>query len=90
MFRSHNPGPFNTQNPTDQQYAPGWQSDPATTLVNLRAQLSWPSFELSAFVYNVLNSQPLLDHMSDSTRADLYYDPTFRPRTFGLAMTLQF
>jgi outer membrane receptor protein involved in Fe transport len=90
VFRSHNPGPFNTDNPADGMYAPGWRSDPATMLVNLRTQLSWPSVELSAFMYNVFNSQPLLSHMTDSTRADLYYDETFRPRTYGVALSLRF
>jgi outer membrane receptor protein involved in Fe transport len=92
VFRSHNPGPFYTDNPASGAYAPGWRSDPATTLVNLSAQLTWSSFELSAFVYNLFDSHPLLSHMTDAPNpADtLYYDLTFRPRTYGVALTLRF
>jgi outer membrane receptor protein involved in Fe transport len=90
IVRSHNPGPFYTDDPSGGSYAPGWRSDPATAELSLRAQLSWPSVELSAFVRNLLNAQPLLSHMSDTTRADLYYDETFRPRTYGAAVTVRF
>ena len=90
IVNSHNPGPFYTQDPANREYAPSWVSDPAIALVNCRARLSWSSWEISAFVNNVLDSQPMLGHKSDTRTSNLFYASTFRPRTIGLTASLRF
>ncbi len=90
MFRSHNSGPFFSQQPASGFHAPGWLADPAVSLVNLRAQLAWPSLELSAFIDNLFDSQPELGRKGDTPRSKLFYAQTLQSRTAGLAASMRF
>jgi outer membrane receptor protein involved in Fe transport len=90
VFHSHNPGPFTTDNPDAIVYAPERQSDPATHQVNLIATASWSLFDLSLFVNNVLDTQPVLQRRNRIPGDTLFYATTFRPRTVGLTANWRF
>jgi iron complex outermembrane receptor protein len=111
VFHSHNPGPFSTR-PISQgcclqgpPYPPlpwAWSvtdypsADPATNVINFRARLSRSSVDLTFFVDNVLNTQPLLLGKTEGSYfgvvlgPPLVYGTTFRPRTTGLTVDLRF
>ena len=111
VFHSHNPGTFFTR-PTDQgcclqgpPYPPApwaWSvsgypwADPATNVVNLRARISGSQLEVSLYVNNVLNSQPLLLAKTEGSSYGVVFGPplvygtTFRPRTIGVAVGMHF
>ena len=82
-YRSRNPGPLYTDSPTSPEYNPDFKADPATNILNLRAQLQWPGLELTLLVDNALDSQPILGRRGT-------YVTTFRPRTVGLSATVRF
>ena len=84
-FHSRNPGPFTSDNPAALVYAPTRRPNPSTNLLNLRSMVTWPHFELSVFVNNVLDSQPTLQRRNFEPADTLYYATTFRPRTVGIA-----
>ena len=83
-FHSHNPGPFASDNPMAVTYAPTRRADPSTNLLNLRATSVWSDFELSLFVNNALDSQPILQVRNHVSTDSLLYATTFRPRTIGV------
>jgi outer membrane receptor protein involved in Fe transport len=76
IYHSRHPGPF-----TDPQA----RADPSTNMLNLRANIRWPSYDLSLFANNVLDSQPTLGWCTSCTAAR-----TFRPRTVGLSASWRF
>ncbi len=84
-FHSRNPGPFTSDNPPALVYAPTRRPNPSTNLLNLRSVVTWPRFELSVFVNNVLDSQPTLQRRNYEPADTLFYATTFRPRTVGIA-----
>jgi len=85
VFRSRNPGPFTTDNPSAVVYAPERRPDPSTNLLNLAGTLTWQHLECSLFVNNALNSQPLLQYRNRVPADTLFYATTFRPLTVGIA-----
>jgi len=111
IFHSHNPGTFFTR-PTAQgcclqgpPYPPSpwaWSvtdypwADPATNVVNLRARFSGANAELSLYVNNLLNSQPLLLGKTEGGSYGVVFGPplvygtTFRPRTVGVVLGMRF
>ncbi len=90
-FHSRNPGPFFADNPASRLYSPETRPDPSTNMLNVRASVRWPSFDLAIFVNNALDSQPTLGRIPDSPNpvANIVAT-TFRPRTVGLAVTRRF
>jgi len=91
-FHSHNPGPFFTDHPASPRYAPGNRPDPSTNLLNVRASVRWPSFDLAIFVNNALDSQPTLGRRPDNPNVPVtnIVATTLRPRTVGLSGTWRF
>ena len=111
IFHSHNPGTFFTR-PTAQgccrqepPYPPSpwaWSvtsypsADAATNVVNLRARISGPQIDVSVYVNNVLNSQPLLLGKTEGSIYGVVFGPplvygvTLRPRTVGVALGMHF
>ena len=88
VFHSRNPGPFYTNDPQSPYYAPGLVSDPATNVLNLRADFRRANFDVAVFVNNALDSQPTLLKRNKGVDIDsLFYATTFRPRTVGLSGT---
>ncbi len=88
VFHSRNPGPFYTNDPQSPYYAPRLVSDPATNVLNLRADFRRAKFEVAVFVNNALDSQPtLLKRNKGDDDNTLLYATTFRPRTVGLSGT---
>jgi outer membrane receptor protein involved in Fe transport len=85
VYHSRSFGPFITQNPAYPFYALGRQPDPATNVLDLRLALEWPRGDVSLFVTNALNSQPLLTLRNRCCVDTLFYGTTLRPRTFGLS-----
>jgi len=90
IFRSRNHGPFTAEDPDSLFYAPGRRSDPSTNMLNLRADLKWPRFDLAFLVENALDSQPTLLRRNRCCQDTLFFATTFRPRTIGLTGTLRF
>ncbi|MGH8263148.1 MAG: TonB-dependent receptor, partial [Steroidobacterales bacterium] len=102
-FHSRIEGPFYTNSPFaySLQIPNGlYRPDPLTNILNLRAGLSWPRFDLLFHVDNALNSQPTLLRWNSHTE-HIYFDPrihveslvyatTFRPRTVGISANWQF
>jgi len=90
IFHSRNPGPFYEYNPVSPFYDPGSRPDPSTNLVNLRAGVQWPGFDLALFVNNALDSQPTLGRRDNFTGGPIFTATTFRPRGIGLSATWHF
>jgi outer membrane receptor protein involved in Fe transport len=86
MFRSRNPGPFALQDPQSPYYAPGYQQDPATNLLNLRATVRWQRYDAGLFINNALNALPTIQRVA----TPVPYAATFRPRTIGASGTWRF
>jgi len=61
---------------------PGFRADPAVNILNLRAAVRWSSVEVTAFVSNALDAQPIL-----GLAPDLLTAGTRTPRTVGLSGT---
>ena len=80
IYHSRNPGPF-----TLSSWTVDPQVDPSTNVLNLRANMRWPSYDLSLFANNVLDSQPTLGLCAVCNLAR-----TFRPRTVGLSASWRF
>jgi outer membrane receptor protein involved in Fe transport len=90
IFRSRNPGPFNTQIPAAVSYDLTIPANPSTNLLNARLGLDISPVELVVFLNNALNSHPLLNRYHDTAASGLYTDTTLRPRTFGISGTYKF
>jgi hypothetical protein len=90
QYHSQNPGPFRTQIPTGPAYFPQLAADPSTHLVNMRLGYVRNRLDVSLFVDNAFNSQPLLGKFLWSSSSTLVAYDTFRPRTVGLTATLGF
>jgi iron complex outermembrane recepter protein len=89
-FHSRNPGPFLTGDPASPLYYPTALPNPATNVLNLRASVRWPSFDMALFVNNALDSRPLLGQSRGCPVCAFDYALTLRPRTIGIAASLQF
>src|SRR5262249_52687673 len=48
-------------NPLSTYYDPGLTPDPSTNVLNVRAAIKWPGFEVAAFLSNALDAHPVLD-----------------------------
>jgi outer membrane receptor protein involved in Fe transport len=90
LFRSRNPGPFATDIPNTIGYAPAFVPNPSTNVVNMRVGAIKGRTEVSLFLQNVLNSQPLLFKNVDYQGSAIVDYSTFRPRTFGLNVDYHF
>jgi iron complex outermembrane recepter protein len=90
LFRSHNSALTPGQDPLSAVNDPSLVNDPATTLVNLRAGMTIKGVEAQIFVDNVFDSQPQLDLAHQDQFTLLYEAQTFRPRTFGMALSYSF
>jgi iron complex outermembrane receptor protein len=92
IFRSQNPGPFAQQDPQSPYYVPGYQPDPATNLLNLRASVRWQRYDAALFVDNALNALPTIQrtNATGSQVNGTFIAATFRPRTIGLSGTWRF
>ncbi|MEJ2408970.1 MAG: TonB-dependent receptor [Novosphingobium sp.] len=75
-------------------YDPAYPRTPATSQLNLRigARLDGMAdkdLDISLFVNNVTNEQPLLSLYHDTLGAQKFRSGTFRPRTFGVTVSLR-
>jgi hypothetical protein len=92
IFRSRNPGPFQTDDSASVNYLPGNSPDPSTNLLNLRAAFQRPSYDVALFVNNALDSRPTILRRYDGPSV---WPPnplatTFRPRTVGLSASWRY
>jgi outer membrane receptor protein involved in Fe transport len=90
QYHSHNPGPFRTQLAAGPGYFPELAADPATNLVNVRLGYVRDKVDVSLFMNNALNSDPLLGKFLWSSSSALVAYDTFRPRTVGLTANYKF
>lgn len=87
-YRSQNPGPFAQQDPQSASYIPGYQPDPATNLLNLRATVRWQHYEASLFLNNAFDSLPTIQRTNATGEVtQTFIATTFRPRTVGLSVS---
>jgi len=65
-------------------YDPGLTADPSTNVLNLRASVKWPGFEVAAFLSNALDAHPTLTGSANGVDnfGGVY---TLVPRTFSLS-----
>ncbi|HWY13750.1 MAG TPA: TonB-dependent receptor [Rhizomicrobium sp.] len=89
-FASQNNWPLATQNPLSESFDPALVPDPATNLVSARAGTSFGTWELAAFMNNVLDSHPRLDLNHQDANTLLFEASTFRPRTTGVEVTYRY
>jgi len=92
VFHSRNPGPFYEYNPASPFFDPGSRADPSTNLLNVRAGVRWPNFDLALFVNNALDSQPTLARRTNDpgSPTPVVTATTFRPRAVGLSANWRF
>jgi outer membrane receptor protein involved in Fe transport len=90
IVHSHNAGPFLESNPESPDFNTAVFSDPATSALHLHFGVTRGGLDVKVSVFNVLNSQPLLQHDSDGPGSTLQYAYTFRPRTLALTGTQRF
>ena len=92
IFRSRNPGPFQTDDPASVNYIPGNVPDPSTNLLNLRAAFQHPSYDVALFVNNPLDRRPTILRRYDgpSVWPPSPLATTFRPRTVGLSASWRY
>jgi outer membrane receptor protein involved in Fe transport len=90
IYRSKNPGPFNSQIPTSPAYTPTIPANPATNLLNGKLGVEWGQWQVSLFVNNLLDRHPELGLYNDIPTSPLYTAYTFRPRTMGLTANVKF
>ena len=90
-YSSRNDKPIDLNSPL---VDPALPRAPATTLLNLRIgdrikTKGDQEIDLSLFVNNVTNSQPVLSLYHDTLESTQFRAATFRPRTIGLTATLR-
>jgi iron complex outermembrane receptor protein len=90
IFHSHNPGPFDSQDPASRNYDPGKQANPATNVLNLKLTARRRGLDLSIGVDNALNSQPTLLLRDAFAGSTYFYATTLRPRTVTLDVDKSF
>jgi iron complex outermembrane recepter protein len=90
IYRSKNPGPFNSQIPTSPAYSPLIPANPASNLLNGKLGIERDKWQASIFVNNILDRHPALGRYNDIPTSNLFTDYTFRPRTVGLAANVKF
>jgi iron complex outermembrane recepter protein len=90
QYDSRNPGPFLNHIPGSLNYYPDSVPNPATHWASVRLGYKRDNFDISLFMNNVFNSNPLLDQYQNSSSATTFYHNTFRPRTTGLAANYTF
>ncbi|CDO35349.1 TonB-dependent receptor [Novosphingobium sp. KN65.2] len=89
-YASHNKKPV-FESPL---YDPAYPRSPATSQLNLRFgarldALGEKDLDISLFVNNVTNEQPLLSLYHDTLNAPRFRSGTFRPRTIGLTVSVR-
>ena len=73
-------------------YVPMDRPNPATNLLNARLSYVLKQLDVSLFVDNVLDRQPLIGTLSYFPSSSIYriQNSTFRPRTIGIAANYNF
>lgn len=89
-YKSRNPGPFVTQNPTSSNYFPLITADPPITTENLKITYVGESEDIMFFVDNLSNSHPLLQKFQETANSNFVSYNTLTPRTFGVSVDFPF
>jgi iron complex outermembrane receptor protein len=82
------PGPV--QNPGTEQFDAAIPAGPAVGYLQLRAGVDVGDWRLSAFVDNALDAHPELSRAHEDQQTRLFIGSTLRPRTLGVASTVNF
>jgi outer membrane receptor protein involved in Fe transport len=86
-FASHS---YAAAEPQGYGYDAGLTALGGRNFVSARLGARFSSVDLSVFVDNLLNSNNVLSRNHDSTGSSLYYDQSYRPRTFGLTAQVRY
>ena len=78
------------QNPLTDQYDPRLPVIPATSLVRVRAGMTFDGVDVSVFCDNLLDAHPRLTRSHSDKDTDLFTQTTFRPRTVGMTATYRY
>lgn len=68
----------------------GLHQNPAYGVLNLRLGVLVQQLDLSAYVFNVTNSDPVLGYAHDNTNDPLFYASNIRPLTVGITAAYRF
>ena len=90
QYQSRNPGPFLTEIPGSSNYFPGLPPNPPTHLTNARVTYTRGKVNVAAFVNNVFDAHPFLGSYQDAPNETLTTFNTFRPRTVGVSLNVDF
>jgi iron complex outermembrane recepter protein len=90
VYRTRNPGPFNTQIPGSAVYAPDLTANPAYNLLKVQARMRLGSADLTLYGDNVLNRHPPLYRFQDTSTSNLFTNTTVRPLTVGASLSYKF
>jgi iron complex outermembrane recepter protein len=92
QYDTKNPGPFQNGIVNGANYVPMDRPNPATNLLNARLSYVLKQLDVSLFVDNVLDRQPLIGTLSYFPSSSIYriQNSTFRPRTIGIAANYNF
>ncbi len=90
QYQSRNPGPFLTEIRGSSNYFPGLPPNPPTHLTNARVTYTRGKVQTAAFVNNVFDAHPLLGSYQDAPNEVLTTFNTFRPRTVGVSLNVDF
>jgi outer membrane receptor protein involved in Fe transport len=78
------------QDPRVYGYDPALTPTDETRMLNLRLGTYLQGWNLSAFVNNVTNNEPVLARNHDTLTSPIFTSFTYRPRTIGLTAALKF
>ena len=78
------------QNPSNVVYDPSIPMTPQTQSLSVRGGLRVAGIDVSVFGNNLTNTHPLLFRSHDVMSSPLYFDYSWRPRTFGLTATYRY
>ncbi|MEA3538419.1 MAG: TonB-dependent receptor [Pseudomonadota bacterium] len=74
-------------NPTAGSYDPDYRPTQSSHFVTLRAGTKFGNLGAELFVNNVFDATPALTHTHTQVGNPVFFETTFRPRTFGLTLT---
>lgn len=77
-------------NSLDFGYDPGLPPLPASDYLALRLGVKFKSYDVSAFVNNVTDSNAPITRSDDGIGSKVYYRETYRPRTIGVTATYRY
>jgi len=90
IYHSQNSGPYTYQHPDAYDYDTTLVPNPAISLLNFRAGLTFSGLDVSVFANNLLDSHPQLGNSHGTIASPIYNATTLRPTTVGVTAIYRF